>query len=207
MAGCESKASDWQNEIPVSASAGEPGVDPGPGFESIDRAAVAAIVEGCLPALERWARGRVPAAARGRLDSSDLVQEAALRMVARLDRFELRHQDAVQAYLRKAVLNLIRDEARRISRRPALTELPDDLSCQRQSPFERVASLETYARYRKALAALRPRDRELMIARLERDWSIADIARSFGLRTADAARVAVGRAFQRLTKQLREEVA
>ncbi len=77
----------------------------------------------CVPPLRRWARGRLPAAARGALDTQDLVQDTVVNSLRRLEQFESRHEGALQAYLRQAVLNRIRDEARRFSRRPAPTEL------------------------------------------------------------------------------------
>ena len=39
-----------------------------------DRAAVEALLQRCIPALTRWAQGRLPPAARGSLDTGDLVQ-------------------------------------------------------------------------------------------------------------------------------------
>ena len=85
----------------------------------------------CLPPLRRWARGRLPLGARGALDTQDLVQDTVLNALQRLDQFESRHEGALQAYLRQAVLNRIRDEARKLARRPAPSELDDDqpVSC------------------------------------------------------------------------------
>ena len=48
-----------------------------------DRLAVEALLERCLPSLKRWAHGRLPMAARGSLDTSDLVQETALHVLRR----------------------------------------------------------------------------------------------------------------------------
>ena len=48
---------------------------------------------------------------RGDFDTKDLVQEAALRMLKRRFLFEPRHAHAVQAYMRRTVMNLVRDEA------------------------------------------------------------------------------------------------
>src|SRR5881227_2636184 len=91
-----------------------------------DRPAMEALLERCLPPLKRWAHGRLPAAARGNLDTGDLVQEAALHVLGCLDRFEPRHVGAMQAYLRQSVINRIRDEIRRIGRQPPPLELLDD---------------------------------------------------------------------------------
>ena len=62
--------------------------------------------------LKRWAHGRLPAAAVA-IDTADLVQDAAINVIARLDTFEPRHVGAMQAYLRQSVINRIRDEMRR----------------------------------------------------------------------------------------------
>ena len=89
-----------------------------------DRMAVEALLERCLPPLKRWAHGRLPSAARGHLDTGDIVQECALHVLGRLDHFEPRHVGAMQAYLRQSVINRIRDEIRRVGRRPTPSELP-----------------------------------------------------------------------------------
>ena len=45
--------------------------------------------------------------------------------VKRIDRFESRHEGALQAYLRQAIVNRIRDELRRAKRAPETAELPE----------------------------------------------------------------------------------
>ena len=57
-------------------------------------------------------------------------------------------------------------------------------------------------RYRQALTTLTPRERELIVARIEIQWSLAEIAQRFGMRTLDGARMAVTRAVKRLTQNL-----
>lgn len=167
-----------------------------------DRPAMEALLERCLPPLKRWAHGRLPAAARGRLDTGDLVQEAALHAINNLDTFEPRHVGAMQAYLRQSVINRIRDEVRRIVRQPPPLELPDDHPSDRTSPLEFAIQEEAYEHYRDALSRLSPKDRELIVGRIEVQWSLAEIAHRFGLRTVDAARMAVNRAVKRLTTDL-----
>jgi RNA polymerase sigma factor (sigma-70 family) len=167
-----------------------------------DRPAMEALLERCLPPLKRWAHGRLPAAARGRLDTGDLVQEAALHVLGNLDTFEPRHVGAMQAYLRQSVINRIRDEVRRIVRRPPPLELPDDHPSDRTSPLESAIQAEAYEHYREALSRLTPKEREMIVARIEVQWSLPEIAHRFGLRTVDAARMAVSRAVKRLTKDL-----
>src|ERR671913_1493822 len=79
-----------------------------------------------LPSLRRWARGRLPRWTRDLMDTDDLVQETVLRTVKRIQAFESRHEGALQAFLRQAVLNRIRDEIRRTGRSPRIAELDED---------------------------------------------------------------------------------
>ena len=167
-----------------------------------DHVATEALLERCLPPLKRWAHGQLPAAARGSLDTNDLVQDAALNLLKRIDVFEPRHVGAMQGYLRASVINRIRDEVRKIGRHAPPVELPDDHPSDHTSPLEAAIQAETYDRYRQALAQLTPKDRELVVARVEVQWSVAEIAQRFGMRTVDAARMAVSRAVKRLTTQL-----
>ena len=167
-----------------------------------DHMALEALLERCLPPLKRWAHGRLPARARGGLDTGDLVQEAAMHVLARLDKFEPRHVGAMQAYLRMSVINRIRDEIRKVGRRPEAVELTTEPPSDITSPLELVIREEGYERYRRALDKLRPRDREMIVARVEVQWTIQEIAHRFGMASIDAARVAVSRSLKRLTALL-----
>src|SRR5215510_7364530 len=168
-----------------------------------DRTATEALLERCLPQLQRWAHGRLPIAARGSLDTNDLVQDAALNLVKRLEIFEPRHVGAMQGYLRQSVINRIRDEVRKIGRHAPPTELPEDHPSDQTSPLESAIQTEAYDRYRVALARLEPKDRELIVARVEVQWTVAEIAQRFGMRTVDATRMAVSRAVRRLTDHMK----
>jgi len=167
-----------------------------------DTDATEALLQRCLPPLKRWAHGRLPRSARGSLDTDDIVQNAALHMLTRLDKFEPRHVGAMQAYLRQSVINRICDEVRRIGRQPPPVELPDDLPSDRETPLETAIRSEAYERYRDALMRLRPKDRELIVARIEMQWSLAEIAHRFNIPTVEAVRMAVTRAVRRLTDTL-----
>ena len=164
-----------------------------------DMSAMEALLQRCLPPLKRWAHGRLPAAARGRLDTADLVQEAAVHVLGNLGTFEPRHVGAMQAYLRQSVINRICDEVRRIVRQPPPLELPEDHPCDRSSPEEEAIRAEAYEHYRDAVARLAPKDRALIVARIEMQWSLAEIAHRLGMPSVDAARMAVNRAVKRLS--------
>jgi len=167
-----------------------------------DRLALEALLERCLPPVKRWAHGRLPAHARGALDTGDLVQEAAMHVLARLDKFEPRHVGAMQAYLRMSVVNRIRDEIRRVGRRPERVEMSTEPTSDATSPIEAAIRVQAYERYRSAVGELRPRDREMVVARVEMQWTSEQIAHRFRMPSVDAARVAVSRALKRLTARL-----
>jgi RNA polymerase sigma-70 factor (ECF subfamily) len=164
-----------------------------------DAGAADALLQRCLPPLKRWAHGRLPRSARGSLDTDDIVQNAALHMLKRLDAFEPRHVGAMQAYLRQSVTNRICDEVRRVGRQPPAVELPDDLESDRETPLELAIRNQAYERYRDALKRLRPQERELIVARVEMQWSMAEIAHRFNKPSVEAVRMAVRRALTRLT--------
>lgn len=167
-----------------------------------DTASVDTLVQRCLPSVQRWAHGKLPRGSRGDFDTKDLVQEAALRMLKRRALFSPRHAHAVQAYLRRTVLNLVRDEARRLARRPEAVDLGDELPCDQTGPLEITIRRELRARYEEALRTLRPKDQRLIVASIDEERHVNDIARAFGLPSPAAARMAVARAFNRLMRKL-----
>ena len=170
-----------------------------------DDEATEALLERCLQPLRRWAHGRLPTAARGALDTDDIVQHVVVQWLKRLPHFEPQRVGAMQAYLRQSVVNRIRDEVRRITRQPPPAELPDDLHAEGPSQLELAIQAEDYSRYRAALTQLRPRERELIVARIEMQWSIQEIAERFDITSIEAARMAVMRAARRLKAVLEAE--
>jgi DNA-directed RNA polymerase specialized sigma24 family protein len=100
-------------------------------------------------------------------------------------------------------MNLIRDEVRRIGRHPAPSELSQDLPSDARSPYEEAVRAQDVDRYHLAMGTLVSRDRELIVARIEAQWTYEEIAHRFGMRTPDAARMAAKRAFDRLLERIR----
>ena len=158
-----------------------------------------------LPSLRRWASGRLPRWTRDMMDTDDLVQETVVRAVKRMDRFEARHEGALQAYLRQASVNRIRDEVRRAKRTPVAEVLDDNAADRGASPLEDAIGAEALERYEAALNRLRPEEREAIVARVEMDGSYQDVARALGKPSADAARMAVSRALLRLAQEMSRE--
>jgi RNA polymerase sigma-70 factor (ECF subfamily) len=169
-----------------------------------DREALNQLFGRYLAPLRRWARGRLPQWSRDLMDTDDLVQETVLRAVKGIDRFESRHEGALQAYLRQAVMNRIRDELRRSRRGPAVTELDDKAAAPDASPLEAAIGAEALDRYESAMARLRPDEREAIIARVEMDGTYQDVAAALGKPTGGAARMAVSRALLRLAVEMKQ---
>jgi RNA polymerase sigma-70 factor (ECF subfamily) len=168
-----------------------------------DREALESLIARYLPRLQRWASGRLPRWARDMADTQDLVQETLFQTFKGIDRFEARGEGALQAYLRQAILNRIREELRRAKRRPPRSELDvqahDDNA---RSPLEEAIGQEALERYERALATLRPEDRELVVAKIELGYTNQEMAQLFDKPTPNAARMAAERAVIRLAKKM-----
>ena len=156
-----------------------------------------------LPRISRWASGRLPSWARDVSDTDDLVQDTLIRSVANLSHFDARGEGALQAYLRGAVMNRIRDEIRRRQRIPAPDPLDSTIPSQGRSPLESAIGSETLEKYDRALDRLDAETREAVIARIEMGCSYAEVAELMGKPSADAARMTVSRALVRLAEEMR----
>jgi RNA polymerase sigma-70 factor (ECF subfamily) len=135
-------------------------------------------------------------------ETQDLVQETLFQTFKRIDRFEPRGEGALQAYLRQAVLNRIREELRRAKRRPGRGELDPEAEGNARSPLAEAIGQEAIERYEQALSKLRPADRELIVARIEMGYTNHEIAELLDKPTPNAARMAAERAIIRLAKEM-----
>jgi len=167
-----------------------------------DALALDRLLERCVPALRRWAHGRLPATARGMNDTADLVQDTIIAAMRRLEAFEARHQGALQAYLRQAVMNRIRDVIRQHKRRPEISGLSEGIQDEATSPLEAAIGAENLERYEAALQRLSPVDREAIVGRLEMLYGYDELATVLGRPSAAAARMAVTRAMKRLAEEM-----
>lgn len=154
--------------------------------------------------LRRWARGRLPRWTRDLRDTEDLVQETLAQTIRHIKDFEPRHEGALQAYLRQALINKVRDEVRRVGRHPAPAGIDEneEHADRSASPLDEAIGTEAVERYERALQRLRPEERELIIARVELQQSYAQVAAAHGKASSDAARMAVTRALVRLAEEM-----
>ena len=166
-----------------------------------DTNAVHDLVARHWPRLRRWARGRLPRWARTDADTTDLVQDAFLGALRNLDAFEPRSRHALASYLRAAVRNRICDEHRRLARRNPAARPAEPRVASSGSPLDDVLEWEKDRRYKSALRKLSDSDRELIVAHVELGYSHAQLGHMTG-RSANAARMALQRAIERLTLEL-----
>lgn len=158
----------------------------------------------CVKSLRGWGSGRLPGWARGMKDTDDLVQDAVVKAVRRLPHFEPNHDHSMEAYVRTAFKNLVKDEIDRAKRRGAHPDHVFPVPAALESPLERAIRQEDRSRYEEALRTLRPADRELIVARMELHLDYDEIARRLNKPSAAAARVAIARAIGRLAQRIRK---
>jgi len=167
-----------------------------------DRDALDQLFERLVPSLKRWAKGRLPRWARDGVDTGDMVQDALANTLRRLPEFAPRRQKALQAYLREAIRNRIRDELRRHDRRAPLVRIEAVELVAPGSPLDESIERDKLARYQDGLGRLPDQDRELIVARLELGYTYAQMALATGRPSEDAARMALRRALVKLAEEM-----
>ena len=155
--------------------------------------------------LRRWASGRLPHWARAVTDTDDLVQDTLLQTFRRIGDFEPRGVGALQAYLRQAVINRIRDEIRPEKTQRASAELDELAADSPLSPLELAIGHEAVDRYERALEKLQPEEREAVIGRVEMGYTYEELAEALGKPSAEAARKAAQRSLVRLVEHMRKD--
>ena len=170
-----------------------------------ERSAIDVLFERVFPWVRRRARGRLPAWARGLVDTGDLVQDVVLNVFRRITRLESTSSAAFRAYLRRAVDHRIRDELRGVGRRGGAwdgLEEKDVPPSSGPSPLQQLVDREDWDRYLEALDRLTPRERRLIVGRAELGYSFKQLALVDDRASPDAARVALQRALVRLSREM-----
>jgi RNA polymerase sigma factor (sigma-70 family) len=171
-----------------------------------DELAAKILIERALPSVRRWARGRLPRYARSDADTEDVVQDAFLRTLRRIKRFQHRTVGGLQAYLRQAVVNRVRDLIRGSKRRGVADAVDSDPRDWKPSPLEAAIMREQLDHFLEALRRLRPADRQVIVWRIELGYTADEIATKLGKSKA-AAGMTVTRAMTRLAKEMNLEPA
>jgi RNA polymerase sigma-70 factor, ECF subfamily len=167
-----------------------------------DEQALDRLLRSQVSALRRWASGRLPRWARDGVDTSDLVQDTVVQALKHLDTFEPRGEGALQAYLRQAVINRVRNALRRAASRPPSSALESNVPDDRTSPLEAAIGHETFAQYEAGLHRLRQDERDAIVGRIELGLSYAELAAALGKPSPAAARMAFVRALVKLAKAM-----
>ena len=168
-----------------------------------DAAALERLILRYLPRLRLWARHRLPPWARDLAETEDLVQETLFNAVRNLHGFEMRDEHSLRSYMKSAVRNRVQDEIKRVSRHPAGDSLTETMSATEPSPMRQAIAREDFWRCRAALARLKPADRRLILTALSEDLTFNELARRLDMRSADTARIALNRAVQRLSREMK----
>ncbi len=154
-----------------------------------------------IRAAVRGRRGRLPPAARARLDTADLEQEAALRLLQGLGGHNFRGVSAFAAWVRKLTDHLVLDLHRRqhAQKRDAAADTrisAHDIELQSRSPESRLDEVAAADALLAELARLKPEyGAALMLHHF--GFSMAEIGETLGCST-EAARKLVSRARLRL---------
>jgi RNA polymerase sigma-70 factor (ECF subfamily) len=167
-----------------------------------DRQAMDRLFARYLPILRRWATGRIPPGKRDLADTHDLVQETLIQTFKKIETFEYRGEGALLAYLHQVLVNRIREEYRKTSRRPDRTSIDESHVDRSPSPLEEAIGQQALETYERAMERLRPEEREAIVNRVEMGLSYEQLAVALGKPTADAARKAAQRALMRLAEEM-----
>lgn len=192
-------------------SAGGKALDPESSFALVQRAqrgdelALNQLLERYTRRLRVWAHGRLPAYARGPADTMDVVQDTLLKVVRKLDTFELRHEGAFLGFVRTTLHNDILDRIRQAHRRGPVEPLASSKPSLDPSPEQEAIASQLLDRYEVALQRLKPAQREAIIARIEFRLPWLEVAAALRKPSVAAAQMAVSRALVRLAQEMSHE--
>ncbi|MEM1080367.1 MAG: sigma-70 family RNA polymerase sigma factor [Pseudomonadota bacterium] len=157
-----------------------------------------------LPVITRWAHGRLPQYARDLSDTQDLVQLALIRSLEQIDQFDALREGAFLAYLRKIMLNNIRMEIRRVTRRNrhGLNDAEHELTDPEASVLSKVIGQDVLEQYEDALLTLSAKAREAVMLRVEFGYTFEEIALATDTPSANSARMLVSRSLVQLAEAM-----
>lgn len=128
-------------------------------------------------------------------DADDIAQDALLKAIGALDRYDPQ-RGSLDAWLFRIVANTARDTGRRARVRDMFARVfpqPAPSADPEAAAIERSTASEVYL----AIARLNARDRELLALRFGSELSTSEVGTIVGL-GAESARRAIGRALERL---------
>jgi RNA polymerase sigma-70 factor (ECF subfamily) len=120
-----------------------------------------------------------------------------------MGRFEPRHEGAFLAYLRKILVNQIRDEIGRAARMGQCEPLDDELPSSDRTPLQEAIGQQVLEAYDTALSRLGSRHQQAVVLRIELGYNHRQVAEAMGCISPNAARLLVARALVRLASILK----
>jgi RNA polymerase sigma-70 factor (ECF subfamily) len=134
-------------------------------------------------------------AAKSSSEAEDIAQDALVKAISRLDRFD-ETRGSMDAWLWRIVVNTARDASRRERVRAAVLERLGARAQPHAAVEDAVIEKLNAAEILAAIRELAPRDRELLALRFGADLDTAAVGAAVGL-SAESARRAIGRALDR----------
>jgi RNA polymerase sigma-70 factor (ECF subfamily) len=104
--------------------------------------------------------------------------------------------------LRRILLNVVREEIRRSTRRGPHESLEETLASPYASMVDQVVGMEQMERYQRALETMTEEQQQAVVLRLEFGYTYEQIAEAIGKPSADAARMTVVRAIEDLAQRI-----
>ena len=168
------------------------------------RARIERLIAALLPYFVKWSHKRLPRRARRRMDTGDIVQDAMMGVLQHLPNLEGKDPHVVDAYIRRSILNRIKDEVHRSNKGEVTVAAKLTVADPAGTPLDRFLSTEDEERFRAAVARLDPDEQALVVGRLDGGASYEALAALTERPSADAARVATRRAVLRVAKIMGE---
>jgi RNA polymerase sigma-70 factor (ECF subfamily) len=167
-----------------------------------DRKAFETLVEAHRPRLLSFVRRRLGSRLRGRTQAEDILQEALLRALGSLERFEWQGKDSFFCWLATIAEHIIQNLNRSLREPPVALEAEHAGSG--PSPSRVLRREERFDRLKAAVASLSGDHRDvILLARIE-GLPIADVARRMG-RSPGAVRHLLLRALEKLRERFGED--
>lgn len=155
-----------------------------------------------IPRLESYARGRVPISVQSLADTQEIVQETVFRSLSRLEEFKPEHEGALLQYLKRILVNRIRDLARRSGREVPIGDAETIAARGEQTVVSRLVGEETLQRFSECLDSLTSDQRTAVSLYVELGYSLTELGDALN-RSPDAARKLLARGLQSVSAKMR----
>lgn len=158
-----------------------------------------------IPRLEGFARGRVPSSLQSLTDTQEVVQDTVVRSLRHIETFKPQHEGALLHYLKKVLMNRIRDQARRGGREVPIGDDGSIKDTAEQSPVSKLVGEETLRHFAEALETL-PGDQKTAVSlHVEMGYSLDELGEALD-RSKEAARKLLFRGLKSMAGKLEKYV-